>query len=426
MKRLILILFFFISGTVSLLFSQENPENSKLDILLIRGEYNKVIDTCKQILATDSLNADVYYKMGIAYQNLIADDNSLECFTTAAIIAPDNNQYNFMVARGFYLKGKFNHAKLLLEKLCSVDSMNWVYAYYLTSIYIQDEKYDESLKIYARFYDRDSSNYVILDKIGFANLKKGMNARAIYLFNRSLELNKKNINAIKNLAYLYTVTLKWETALQLLTKGIEIDPSEMDLYARRATINYSLNYTKRALDDYLKILSSGDSSVLFLKRAGIGYANNLQPEEAVKYLLLAYAKDPNDMEVSAFLARSYYKLKDYSNSVFYYKHIIETLEPYKDQLAQDYILLGEALKSEGSNKEAIDSYIKSQTLRSDPSIDLIIANLYDEKLKNPQKAIYYELYLKKIRTEKMNMSDDYIESVRKRVEALKNPIPGTK
>jgi len=70
----------------------------------------------------------------------------------------------------------------------------------------------------------------------------------------------------------------------------------MDLYARRAALNYSRNLTKRALDDYLKILSSGDSSFLYLKRAGIGYTNNLQPKEAIIYLLKAYDKDSSDYE----------------------------------------------------------------------------------------------------------------------------------
>ena len=125
--------------------------------------------------------------------------------------------------------------------------------------------------------------------------------------------------------FFYASTKRIDTALQILTKGIKIDPTDMDLLVRRAALNYSRNYTKRALDDYLKILISGDSTVLYLKRAGIGYSNNFQPKEAVKYLLIAYNKDSSDIEVSRYLGQNYKKLNDLKNSAYYYSHIINTL-----------------------------------------------------------------------------------------------------
>ena len=111
--------------------------------------------------------------MGLAYQNLLYEDKSLDCFLKSATISPENNTYNFMVAKSYFIKGKTNRAKPILVKLCESDTMNWAYAYYLTTIYLLEEKYDESIKIYNRFYKQDSSNYVFMDKIGFANLRNG-------------------------------------------------------------------------------------------------------------------------------------------------------------------------------------------------------------------------------------------------------------
>jgi len=42
--------------------AQEKPDNSKIDIMLIRADFKKAIDTCDQILSTDSLNSEIYYK----------------------------------------------------------------------------------------------------------------------------------------------------------------------------------------------------------------------------------------------------------------------------------------------------------------------------------------------------------------------------
>jgi tetratricopeptide (TPR) repeat protein len=415
---LTMLLFVFVMSIPG--FSQNKPDNSKIDLMLIHGEFARVIDTCKLILLTDTLNAEVYYKLGLAYQNILSDDKASDCFQMAATISPENNIYSFTVAKNYYTKGKSKMAKPILSKLYAADTMNWPYAWYLTSVYMQEAKYDESIKIYARFYKQDSTNYVFTDKIGFACLRKGDSEKAIEMFNRSLALNPKDINAIKNVSFLYATSHQIDTALQLLSRGIELDPADMDLYARRAALNFSINYTKRALNDYLKILSSGDTTFLYLKRAGIGYANNLQPKEAVQYLLKAHQKDTTDLEVMTFLARNYENINDPKNSSHYYNKIIKLLNPVVTQLGMTYILLAEMLKKDNQNPEAISAYLKSQNYRSDISIYINIANLYDEKLKDIPNAIrYYELFLNKQKNLKGMFGPQYIESIRKRVESLK-------
>lgn len=420
MEKRLLFLAVALTLFITVASGQSGSDNSKIDIKLIHGEYNKVIDTCRQILAVDSLNAELYYKMGLAYQNLLHDDKSFECFLRASSISPENRLYKYMVAKGYFVKGKSNQARPLLESLCAADSMNWAYAHYLTSIYMQEKRYDESLKVYQRFYKRDSSDYVILDKIGFALLRKGFYPAAIEYYNKSLAINRSNISSIKNLSFLYASTLRADTALKLLTMGIETDPTDLDLYIRRAALNFSYNYTKRALDDYLKIMATGDSTVLYVKRAGIGYSNNLQPDKAIEYLLIAYKMDSSDYEVSSYLARNYQKINDLKKSAYYYKSIIRTLDPVLMQLSLNYVSLAYILKSDGLYKEAIDNFLKGQKTRSDPNISMIIANIYDEKLNDIPKALYYyQLFLDGTKNSKMLYSSEYVQSVNKRIDYLK-------
>jgi tetratricopeptide (TPR) repeat protein len=399
---------------------QVSHDYSKIDMMLGRGEYNKVIDTCNLILSADSLNDIIYYKMGLAYQNFLPDDKSFDCFLKASLLSPENKLYKFMVAKGYINKGKNKQAMPLLDSLYKNDTLNWTYAYYLTTIYMLEKKYKESLRIYYRFYEKDSSNYVILDKIGFAWLRMGFYPTAIEFFNKSLALNKENIPSIKNLSFLYASTLRGDTALKLLTMGLAIDPTDMDLYIRRAALNFSFNYTKKALDDYLKLLATGDSTLLYIKRAGIGYNYNLQPEQAVKYLLIAYKKDSTDFEVSTFLARNYEKLKDFKNSAFYYRSIINNLNPFLMQLSYSYVSLAEILKSDGLYKESIDNFLLGQKFGPDRNTDMIIANIYDEKLNDIPNAIrYYQRVLNSSKKDNIPASSKYYESVEKRIDFLK-------
>jgi tetratricopeptide (TPR) repeat protein len=362
--------------------------------------------------------------LGTAYQNTLDEEQSLNCFYKAASLKPENKVYNFSLAKAYYAQEKFRLAEPLLINLCSMDSTKWVYAYYLSSIYMQSEKYDDALSIYNRFLSKDSTNCVYLDKAAFAYLRNGSFYDAIDLYNRSLSINNKNLSAIKNLSYLYASTMNSDTAVQILTRGIEIDSTDMDLYMRRAQINYSKNYTKRALDDYLVLLASGDSSKLYLKRAGIGYSYNLQPKEAIRYLLLAFKADSADYEISSFLGQCYYKIKDMKNSIYYYKKVVDLLMPIYSQMGLTNFLCADSQKENGKYKDAIASYLKAYAINSDPSINMIIANIYDEKLNNKERAIsYYQKFLNSQKSSKMKYPSSYIEKIEKRVEYLKNGPP---
>ncbi len=417
MKRLLFIsLVFFISIPI---LAQNKPDYRKIDLMLLNNDYKKVVDTCSQILTTDTLNAEINFKLGLAYQNLILDDKSLDCFLKAATISPENNNYSFMLAKSYLNKGKTSKAKPLLLKLCASDSTNWPFAYYLTTVYMQEGKYTDAIKIYYKFYTKDYNNYMYADKIGYAYLRNGDFDYAIDMLERSLKLNPLNTNAIKNLAFLYAGVVSADSAVKLLTKGIQIDSSDMDLYARRAAINFKTNNFKKALPDYLRLLKSGDSSALNLKRTGLGYAKYLKPKEAVFYLFKAYKADTTDFETVSDLAQNYVQIKDKKNAIFYYKKLLDMLDPFETQIGLNYILLAEVLKSDDRNAEAIEAYVKSQIYRSDPSVLMIIANLYDEKLKDGPKAIhYYEMYLNKIKNSKQ-FDADYTDSVKARIESLK-------
>jgi tetratricopeptide (TPR) repeat protein len=425
MKKILLLSALLFSLAFSPVTGQDTPEFSKIDILIIRGENYKVIDTCRQILATDSLNAEIWYKLGFAYQNLMSEEKSFACFSKASSLSPASNRYSFMVAKGFYNKNKPQLAKPYLIKLSTADSMNWAYSHYLTSIMMQEGNYNDAIKIYTRFYLQDTTNSTFLDKIGFATLKIGNLPMAKRLYSKSLALNSRNVSAMKNLAYIFSMENKADTAIKILTRAIETDPADMDLYSRRGGVYFAINYNKKALNDYLKILSSGDSTILYIKRAGIGYQNNLQPKEAIKYLLIAYKKDSTDYETASLLGQNYYHLADYKKSIRYYKMVTKLLSPAVGQMGVATIMLAEAQKNAGLYQDAISSYLSAMKVSNDPSLNMIIANIYDEQLKDVPKAIYYyELYLANVK--KMNkaaFTSEYAESIKKRVEFLKNPPP---
>ena len=403
--------------------AQKPDQNARLNNMLIRGEYENVIDTCRNLLSADSLNPEIWYKLGVAYQNVLMDEQSLSSFARAVSLNADNRNYTFMLAKGYYNKGKNKLAEPLFLNLYNKDTLNWVYAFYLTSVYMQSDRFDESIRIYDRFLKNDSANHMLLDKKGFALLKMQDYDSAQVMYEESLRLNPNNVSAIKNLAFLYSVAFRKDTAIYILTRGMEIDSTDMDLYARRAQVYYSIDYTKRAMMDYLKILASGDSTELYLKRTGIGYCNNLQPKIAIKYLILAFKKDSSDYETCSYMGQSYYKLKDMKRSIYYYNKVLKILSPVNNQTRLTYILLGESLKGNGQYKEALDTYQKAQQIKPDPNVYMIMANIYDEQYDDKKNALkYYQLFLTTLKTTGGTFPVAYTESVQKRIEYLKGEL----
>jgi tetratricopeptide (TPR) repeat protein len=218
-----------------------------------------------------------------------------------------------------------------------------------------------------------------------------------------------------------------DTAVQILSKGIEIDSTDLDLYVRRAQINFSKNYTKRALDDYLVLLSAGDSSNLYLKRAGIGYCYNLQPKEAIVYLLKAYQADSSDYETSSFLGQCYFLIKDMPGSVYFYNRAIKILSTVNSKLALTHTLIADSQKENGNYKVAIGNYLKAYAVNNDPNLNMVIANIYDEKLHNKDRAIYYyQRFLNTQKNSRLRLPPEYLDTVVKRLEYLKQSLPKSK
>ena len=66
MKRIVFTLILLVFVFSLPCFAQNKPDNSKIDIMLINGDFKKAIDTCNQILAIDTLNSGIFYKLGLA------------------------------------------------------------------------------------------------------------------------------------------------------------------------------------------------------------------------------------------------------------------------------------------------------------------------------------------------------------------------
>jgi len=242
---------------------------------------------------------------------------------------------------------------------------------------------------------------------------------AQYIFEKSLSINSKNIPTLKNLSFIYYKQNMIDTAMYLLNQGLMYDSTDLDLYSRRADILYSQNLQYRAGEDYLRILASGDSSKIVLKRIGIGLAYNNHHINALKYLLEAYQKDSNDFEISSYIGQTYFNLKQFGKSISYYNKVLKLLTVFNKQIDYTNTLIADSYRDSSLYDEALKYYSKALNNKYTSRICMTIANIYDEKLKNYDKAIsYYQLFMNNLERSELKLSPDYIENVKKRLDWL--------
>lgn len=116
----------------------------------------------------------------------------------------------------------------------------------------------------------------------------------------------------------------------------------------------------------------------------------------------------------------YYKtINDLKKSAYYYQSIIRNFNPMLKQLSYSHVSLAEILKTEGIYKEAVDSYLLGQKLSADMNIDMIVANLYDEKINDIPKALYYYQLFMDANKNNKRYSKKYIEKIQARIDYLK-------
>ena len=254
-------------------------------------------------------------------------------------------------------------------------------------------------------------------------MKKGDHDLAMEIFYDALEIEEKDVAVMRNLAYIYTMRAEYDTALVFLGEGIKYEPDNKSIYASRAEINFALNYKKRAMDDYLSILAMGDTTLMYLKRIGIGYSYNLQFDKAAEFFERALLLDPKDYEICAYLGQAYQKEDEYEKSEFYYNMAIDLLYPSHRQMLSTMGTLASMQLTEGDITKALENYKKSLNSSFNLTVIMQIANIYDAKLNDRDNAIkYYEMFLDEDHYRDYTdhtYPDNYNESVQARLDYLK-------
>ncbi len=212
--------------------------------------------------------------------------------TKAAIIGehPDTNRR--VAAEAIF--------KSALRKDASLPNVNYWYSRYL----MQRGDYQSSRTYAERALKAKPNEARFITRLGMAEFYLKNDARAEELYNISLRINPFDYNAWFSLGELYLSKANESSYVQDVRKN-----------------------TRKALESYLKAIEYDSLHIKSHYRIGLILNGNGGHKEAIRHLMVALEKMPNDIPIMQQLSVAYLQLGDTANSTGYLDKILQ-LDPF--------------------------------------------------------------------------------------------------
>ena len=200
-------------------------------------------------------------------------------------------------------------------------------------------------------------------------------------FVRSLDINKKNINALTNLANNFKYKINFKRAKELYIRALDIKPKHLPALLNYGNLEFQLNQNEKALKLLLDALEVNEETIPIHLNLAIVYQslgrfdeaishfekiNTLDPtftrSDKMRSLLQDYAKNDEHLKTMEEKLKTL-KLND-DQKIYLYFGIAKGLEDQKNYgEAFKYIELGNNLKHRNSRYKIEDDIKKIQTIK---------------------------------------------------------------
>lgn len=228
-------------------------------------QFDKAIDRLKKAVALDEYFNEAWQELGWAYKKSDKNEDALICFKK--LIELNATPYAYKQLGDVYQNlGKDAEAILAYKKCYENDNKNDDACYNLGYLYNEMAEYTTALEWLKKGNDL-KKRVDIYNEIGFANYKLQKNGEAIRAYQNALELNEKNGTAYKGLGDVYRLNFspaKVDDAMTNYVKAIENNP-------KSSGSNYGLGWCYNDKGRYEEAIPLLIKSIELDRTFGAGY-----------------------------------------------------------------------------------------------------------------------------------------------------------
>lgn len=327
---------------------EKNPDNyfvraTLVDIYLQQNDWKSARKEMDIILAADSLDPDLHFRIGLAFFSQTLKDSSL-IDDAISVFRKFEEQYpsdwrSYLYLGVLYRQTKKDSlAEAYLNKATTSANWNADSWWQLGWLYFDRQDFQEVIRIMnkAKVYVPDDFRIYLL--LGIAYNRAGMNEDSRVALERAHELNPTDINVLSSLGLTYDALQLHAESDSAYERALRIDPDHalvLNNYAyslseRKQQLDRAMKMSKRSLEkdstnsSYLdtygwilyqlgryeealpyiqKAVDLGDASAVVLEHLGDVYAKLNRIDEAKKYWQRALDKDQKNIQLRAKLER---------------------------------------------------------------------------------------------------------------------------
>ncbi len=411
MKRLSLLILLISTFITTNLFSQDMKEENIYQ-LLYSGQYEQVIHHLNEEIKIDSMDAELYFLMGMTHslQNHFRD--ALNYFEKSYQLDPGHlNNLNYY-ANALLNMGYQEQAKNKYREAIRLDSTRIDILDSLGKLHYNNSEFNDAHEIYSELISVYPTNGYYALMLARCAVKMDSIDKADQYYQIAYQANPQNIKTILEYAQNLVKMGSLDQALYMIDEGLILNKENRNLNRLKAEILYKQEKFTLATLSFLDAIAYGDSSIDVLKKLGYCYYANQKYEDSKEIFIKSLNLNNADPIVNFYLGMCSKQLEDHHQAIDFFEVALGCI--YPDYLDNLYIQLAECCHHEQQFTQAIQYLRKALEYTSKKEIVYYtLANVYDDYYADKNvPLIYFKKALQK------EISPEITEFINQKIETL--------
>ena len=381
----------------------ENNTKAKSDLLLEIGKLQLLTNdnegAIKSLQESSHLqpdNSHIHHEYGKSLLNNQRHEEAIECLKFASQISPSKGLIWEDLGTAYEQNGDISSAIKSLQRAQTTGVDSEHLSKRIGLLALQTNEYDLSLTNLKTIVSNDSTDTNVLASYGYALEKTSKWDEAIEIYNKALDVSPNNIDLIVRLATCNVALNDYSSAIELLKPIAETNKDNIELQQITATAYINSKLWSEALPFLEQIIILSPDNTLFIKQTALALSKINKEQKAIELLHRASALDPDDANTHSDLSMLYQK----SNRWIEAKKSAEIAISLDPSNAIFQKQLADCLSALGESQLAIDTL--NTAITNDPTNIHILHSLGEAQYNAKQFKHAYESFIKASNTVQSN------------------------
>jgi tetratricopeptide (TPR) repeat protein len=227
--------------------------------------------------------------------------------------------------------GEHDQAIELAQKGLSLNPESAYYIYWMASMYLRAEMYEEAIDLY-RTAMAQNPEFSLGAHLAIGRIYRGMREfkKAFENYEKAVMIDPINVDGYLYLGYYYRIIGEYEKAAAQFKKMIELEPNRESNYRRYGRTLNILGEHELAIEQFEKSVDIDPSNIDFLAEAHY-FTRNL--DKAIEWFEKAAEADPDNLFPVRWLSSCYLETGQYEKSKECHERWLDMFEfPNRDKI----------------------------------------------------------------------------------------------